>query len=299
MEHGFGIFMHFLQFYSMDNLHFRTTTLNSENPDLLQDLLKVNKEEMSPSEKLHWRLITDLYMDNMWGVPDSDDIPFVDVVKRMRLPITIGSESDTEGENSDEDMDMEPSKPENSLAEANDPLTPSAGENMDIDKERDGGEPLREPTDGLDLSRNDESVHQQGGSLIDRGLGNDENLLTHLTRDVESDEDVSEKEYIPFTIWSLIRKASILQRREQNSVKIFEFLDENAFFEFYAPVSEGLFCRSPEAKVWLSGIEARITHLGIVGHLSKYGLGGYVSISPICAIRFNCCSLLLRIPVNF
>jgi hypothetical protein len=36
----------------------------------------------------------------------------------------------------------------------------------------------------------------------------------------------------------------------------------------------------PEKEVWLSDIEARITHLGIVGHLSKYGLGGYVSISP-------------------
>jgi hypothetical protein len=90
-------------------------------------------------------------------------------------------------------MQMEPFEPENSLVEANDPLTAPVGEDMDIDEERDSGEPLGEPTDELDLARNDELVHQ-GGSLIDRGLGNDENLLTHLMRDAESDEDISEKE---------------------------------------------------------------------------------------------------------
>jgi hypothetical protein len=291
MEHGFGIFMHFLQYYSMDSLYFRTAALKGDNPQLLSDLLKVDKEEtkvieleieMVPSENAHWKLITGLYMDNMWGVSDSDDIPFVDVVKRMRLPITVGTESEGEGQNGKEDEDMEfILEPDASPAEANELLTEaSPAENMSIDEDDNGDEPADELTSELGLVRDDKSV-QQGGSFIDRGLDNNENLISYLMRDVESDEDVSEKEYIPFNIWSLLRKASILQRREGNSIRIFEFLDENDFFSFYAPVSEGLFCRTPEKKVWLSGIEARITHLGIVGHLSKYGANGYVGIIPI------------------
>ena len=306
MEHGFGIFMHFLQYYSMDNLYFRTATLKGDNPQLLPDLLKVDKEEtkaiqleigMVPSECVHWRLITDLYMDNMWGVPDSDDIPFVDVVKRMRLPITVGTESEGEGENGKEDEDMESIlELDTSPAEANELLTEaSPAENMSIDEDDNGDEPADELTSELGLARNDKSV-QQGGSLIDRGLDNNEN---YLMRDIESDEDVSEKEYIPFNIWSLLRKASILQRREENSIRIIEFLDETDFFSFYAPVSDDLFCLTPEKKVWLSGIEARITHLGIVGHLSKYGLDGYVGIIPIFIAVADCCSLLSKILVNF
>jgi hypothetical protein len=305
MEHGFGIFIHFLQFYSMDNLFFRTATLNGDNPHLLSDLLKVKKEEttaieleigMSTSEKLHWRLVTELYMDNMWGVLDSDDIPFMDVVNRMRLPITVGTESDAEGEHGNGDMGMDSFEAGASQAEMSELLI--ASENMDVDEHQDPDDLHGELMDELDLAGNDESVHR-GGSLIDHDLDNNETLQGHQMSDVESDEDISEKEYIPFAIWSLLRKASILQRREDNSVKVFEFLDENSFFEFYASVSEGLFCRSPEKKVWLSGIEARITHLGIVGHLSNYGLDGFVSIFLILMMFPKFCSLLSRIPVSF
>jgi hypothetical protein len=305
MEKGFGIFMHFLQFYSMDNLFFRTANLNGDNPHLLSDLLKVKKEEttaieleigMSTSEKLHWRLVTELYMDNMWGVPDSDDIPFMDVVSRMRRPITVGTESNTEGEHGNEDMGIDSFEPGTSQAEISELLI--ASENMDVDEHQDSDDLHGELMNELDPAGNDESVHQ-GGSLIDHDLDNNETLQGHQMSDTESDEDISEREYIPFAIWSLLRKASILQRREDNSAKIFEFLDENSFFEFYAPVSEGLLCRSPEKKVWMSGIEARITHLGIVGHLSNYGLDGFVSISLILMTFPKFCSLLSRIPVNF
>jgi hypothetical protein len=191
---------------------------------------------------------------------------------------------------------MEPLEPDSGSAKVNELLIAPGSANIGVDEDQDGGD-LGEPADELDLAENYEHVHL-GGSPIDCGLDNDGNLLTHPMRDAESDKDISEKEYIPFTVWSLIRKASILQRREQNSVKIFELLDENEFFEFYAPVSEDLFCRSPEMKVWRSGIEARITHLGIVGHLSKYGFDGYVSISPICSTISDCCSLSLRILAN-
>ena len=305
MEHGFGIFMHFLQFYSMDNLFFRTATLKDDNPHLLSDLLKIKKEEttaieleigMSTSEKLHWRLVTELYMDNMWGVPDSDDIPFMDVGNRMRRPITVGIESDAEGEHGNGNMGMDSIESNTNQAEISELLI--ASENMDVDEHQDRDGLHGELTDELDLAGNDESVHQEE-SLIDHDLDNNETLQSNQLSDVESDEDISEKEYIPFAIWSLIRKASILQRREDNSVKVFEFLDENSFFEFYAPVSECLFCRSPEKKVWLSGIEARITHLGIVRHLSNFGLGGFVSISLILMTFPKFCSLLSRIPVSF
>jgi hypothetical protein len=226
MEHGFGIFMNFLQYYSMDNLYFRTAMLKGDNPQFLPNLLKVDKEEtkaieleigMMPSERLYWRLITDLYMDNMFGVPDCDDIPFLDVMERMRLLITVSTKSESEEENGKEDEDMESIlKPHTSLAEVNELLAKaSPAENMSIEEDVYGDEPADELTSELAITRDDKSV-QQGGSPIDRGLNNNENFIDYLMRDVENDDDASENEYIPFSIWSLLHITTARRKLNQD-----------------------------------------------------------------------------------
>ncbi|KAI9684106.1 MAG: Interferon-induced, double-stranded RNA-activated protein kinase [Trizodia sp. TS-e1964] len=295
VEQAYRMFIHFAVSRSTDPLYFRSDALTATNPELLPAFLEMAKtidpvtielETCSAAADIaYWVIINDLYFDNIIGQADSLTTSVKDWY--LRVPVKVPALSDDEME----DIDENEADEENiamaiqSLAVAS-RAPPRNKTDLEIDSVRkllkgkataSGVFKMAElstiPTseDDEDEDEDDEGWEDE---LMEEDGDKDENW-----EDMGDEEDSDEDDYLPFTIWSLLRKSSILRRRRHlNAVKIMEFMHENDFFSYHLPVDRDLFSRSPDYEVWYTGAQARIRTLKTIIHALHHGLDGSVVI---------------------
>lgn len=275
--------LHFLHYYMYNFLYFRTDRLKLDNPDIIERIKEAGVEQpldldIEPAEDdlCYWALITKLSGENETGVIDCEDMTLEELLHSMRPPLRTVEEqqssiSSEEWETTDQ---SEASNPEDTIDVAASVAQldheSGAGEEAGVDGEdREGHRPGRESADGPGLGEVD--IQQQGP---DREPEVDDSQVEDPGEAANDEDEV----YVPFEIYALLRKVSILQRRQGNADPAFECINDGEFGKYYVKATEGVFVADPRPEVLRSGLSAMTTHIGLLAHLSTWGEQGFVGL---------------------
>lgn len=269
-------------------LHFRTTSLQTDNPSFPQTLVTASSDQilnlkLRPSEPdlKYWKILSGLFLDNEIGVPDSDDLTLEQMITRMRPPLLTREEQDEIQEAAEGDDEWEDVSEDE---EDGDVLDLGAQGQIDIDDISLGGDTESSPIEEKPMviparttslpARIEEGENSRPGVPQEPADTETGPRASNLTG---GDYDEDDGLYIPFEVWSLLRKSSILRRRADNATPAFHCIDDHEFGRYYFKASDGVFAVDSRPEVWISGILCQTTHLGLVRHLTKWGMQGNVS----------------------
>jgi hypothetical protein len=274
-------YLHFLHYYIYNFLYFRTDALKVDNPDIIERIKDARTEQpldldTKPAEDdlRYWMLIARLSGDNMIGVINWEDMTLEELARSIRPPLRTVEEQQSsasleEWETTDdsENGELEDTTGGNASIDRSIDESGARGEpeadREESDKDRSEEEPAEDP-ESMD-------VDFQQHRTVQEPEANDSPV-----QDSSEAADDDDEIFVPFEVYAVLRKVSILHRRQRNADPAFECINEGEFGKYYVKATEGVFVADPRSEALRTGLSAMTTHLGMVTHLNIWGDQGFV-----------------------
>jgi hypothetical protein len=266
-------YLHFLHYYVYNFLYFRTDALKVDNPDVIERIKNATTEQpldldTQPAEDhlRYWMLLAKLSGDNMMGVVNWEDMTLEELARSIRPPLRTAEEQQSsasleEWETTD---DSEDGKLEDTTdGDASIARGEPEADGEESDKDRSGEEPVEDP-ESMDVDIWQHRTDQQPEAT--------DSPVRSSSKAADDDDDI----FVPFEVYALLRKVSILHRRQRNADPAFECINDGEFGKYYVKATEGVFVADPRPETLRTGLSAMTTHLGMINHLSIWGDQGFV-----------------------
>jgi len=123
-----------------------------------------------------------------------------------------------------------------------------------------------------------ENLEPMGGDVHRNRTDEKPEANDSLVQDTNDAADDNDGIVVPFEVYALLRKVSILHRRQRNADSAFECINDGEFGKYYVKAAEGVFVADPRPETLRTGLSAMTTHLGMVNHLRIWGDQGFVGM---------------------